>query len=68
MERASVVTQHAAAARLGMSRHGIAQRLLDGRLTPATCNGKPAVLVDEKYEAALAARFVGAAPDAPVAA
>ena len=67
MERATVVTQHAAAARLGISRHAIAQRLAAGTLTPASVNGKPAVLHDEKYEAALAARFAAETP-APAAA
>lgn len=63
MERATVVTQHAAAARLGITRHGIAQRLAAGTLTPASVNDKPAVLVDEKYEQALAEKG-----DAPAAA
>ena len=45
-----VLTQKVASDRLGVSRHEVARRLVDGSLTPAVVDDRPAVLVDKQYE------------------
>jgi hypothetical protein len=61
MEPVEVLTPQAAAGRLGVSRHVLLTRLASRELTPATVDGKPAVVVDKAFRRAEKATATAAA-------
>ncbi len=52
MEPVEILTPQTAAGRLGVSRHVLLTILARGELTPATVDGKPAVVVNARFLAA----------------